>query len=272
MKSRIIYYYQTFVDIDNLLTKNTPITHIHLSSIHFGTNFSKQPYIHLNDFTPDSHYFDKMWINIKKAYDLGIKIILMVGGAGLAFNNLFSNFEAYYKLLFDLIKSRPYICGIDLDIEEEVSLNNVKYLINRINKDFGSDFIITMAPIQNSLQTDNEGLGGFSYKELYKSNEGKRINYFNGQFYSDFSIQSYKDAVNNGYPPSKVVMGMDSNQFSSTNFNDALNIIKNLKSIYNDFGGVFVWELFNCPPNPKYHGTWSKKISGVLNQNFCLIQ
>ena len=39
-----------------------------------------------------------------------------------------------------------------------------------------------------------------------------------------------------------------------------------------DFGGVFVWELFNCPPNPKNHGTWSKKISGVLNQNFCLIQ
>lgn len=272
MKSRIIYYYQTFTGLDSILYKNTPVTHIHLSSIHFGVTFDKKPYIHLNDFQPDNPNFNSLWIDIKKAYDLGIKIILMVGGAGLAFNQLFSNFEAYYKLLFDLIKSRPYISGIDLDVEEEIDISKIKYLINRINKDFGPSFIITMAPVQSSLQSDEPGFGGFIYKDLFNSPEGKRINYFNGQFYIDFSFESYKNVIANGYPPSKIVMGMDSNQFDSTNFNNALNTIKSIKNVYNDFGGVFVWEYFNCPPDPKNHSKWSIKINSYINGNFCVIQ
>ena len=64
-----------------------------------------------------------------------------------------------------------------------------------------------MAPIQSSLETDEPGMGGFSYKELMQSPEGKYIDYFNVQFYSDFSLNSYQKIVSNGYSPEMIVMG-----------------------------------------------------------------
>ena len=45
--------------------------------------------------------------------------------------------------------------------------------------DFGKDFIITMAPVAYALQSDTTGMGGFCYKDLYKSKEGVLIDYFN---------------------------------------------------------------------------------------------
>ena len=107
----------------------------------------------------------------------------MLGGAGGAYSDLFSNFEVYYGMLKTLINTKSFICGIDLDIEEPVSLDNVKMLIQRIKKDFGPNFLISMAPIQSSLQQDYPGMGGFIYKDLYSSEVGKLIDYFNGQFY-----------------------------------------------------------------------------------------
>ena len=56
MSKRIIYYYQTFVGLDKIL-KESVITHIHLSSIHFGKNEDGSPYIHLNDNSPDDKIF-----------------------------------------------------------------------------------------------------------------------------------------------------------------------------------------------------------------------
>ena len=38
---KIIYYYQTFNDLNKILYPNTPVTHIHLSAIHFGNNKDK---------------------------------------------------------------------------------------------------------------------------------------------------------------------------------------------------------------------------------------
>ena len=44
-----------------------------------------------------------------------------------------------------------------------------------------------MAPVQSSLEEDAPGMGGFIYKDLWLSPEGSLIDYFNGQFYGDFS-------------------------------------------------------------------------------------
>ena len=57
MKPKIIIYYQTFCSLDKILNRNSSknITHIHLSSIHFGIDDKNNKYIHLNDFSP----FDK---------------------------------------------------------------------------------------------------------------------------------------------------------------------------------------------------------------------
>ena len=51
---RIIYYYQTFIPLSLVLFANPYVTHIHLSSIHFGVNNDNIPYIHLNDYPPNN--------------------------------------------------------------------------------------------------------------------------------------------------------------------------------------------------------------------------
>ena len=57
--NRIIYYYQTFNGLQDILDKQV-VTHIHLSSIHFGTNDTSH-YIHLNDYSPYDKRFDQVW-------------------------------------------------------------------------------------------------------------------------------------------------------------------------------------------------------------------
>ena len=44
MTKRIIYYYQTFNGLKSILTHDTKVTHIHLSSIHFGIDENNNPY------------------------------------------------------------------------------------------------------------------------------------------------------------------------------------------------------------------------------------
>lgn len=251
---KIIYYYQTLTSLQPILYSNT-VTHIHLSSIHFGVT-NNEPYIHLNDNSPYNSVFDDVWKELFIASNNNIKIILMVGGAGGAFTDLFSNFEVYYGMLKTLIKTKSFICGIDLDIEEPVSLDNVKMLIQRIKKDFGPNFLISMAPIQSSLQQDYPGMGGFIYKDLYSSEVGKLIDYFNGQFYMNYTKESYDIVVENGYPEEKVVMGMLMGQ----DFEKIQIELKKLKEEYGmAFGGVFVWEYFAAPEN------WSKICNTILN-------
>lgn len=255
MPKKIIYYYQTFNGLRKILYQGTPVTHIHLSSIHFGLNTDNTPYIHLNDFTPLDPKFDTVWNELEEAENYNINTILMVGGAGGAFNNLFNDFEKYYPLLKNLVQSKKIIKGIDLDIEEYVKLEDVKMLIKKIKEDFGSDFIITLAPIQSSLQKDNPGMGGFIYKDLYNSDEGKMIEYFNGQFYFNYSEETYTEVINNGYPCEKVIMGMISGQ-------DYTSELKKIVNKYGDkFGGVFIWEYYDSPPN------WYLDIQKIFDGN-----
>lgn len=252
MDKRIIFYYQTFTDLSPVLYKNTPLTHIHVSSIHFG-NENNIPYIHLNDNNPNDKIFDKMWNQIELASKLNIKIILMLGGAGSAYQVLFSNFEVYYKMLYDLIKSKPFIVGIDLDVEEYTSLDNIKKLINRLVLDFSEDFIISMAPVQNSIENDYSGLGGFIYKDLMNSNEGKYIDYLNGQYYIDYSLDAYEKTIDNGYKANQIVMGKLGNQDTSD--------LKKIVEKYSNFGGIFVWEYVSLT-NPR---KWINNINNIFN-------
>ena len=118
---RIIYYYQTFSGLSSILKQDTPVTHIHLSAIHFGNNPDGSPYIHLNNYPPGDKRFDSVWNEINEAHNLGIKIVLMMGGSGSAFTDLFNNFDVYYPLVVETIKNHNVIGGIDLDVEEDLS-------------------------------------------------------------------------------------------------------------------------------------------------------
>jgi len=182
----------------------------------------------------------------------------MMGGAGGAYQELFSDFETYYGLLVEMIHKRPWIKGIDLDIEESVSLSNIKMLITRIVKDFGEDFIITMAPVSPSLIHDGSSMAGFNYKELYKSEEGKYIHWFNTQCYYSFSKNTYDLIIQNGYPPEKIVMGMESGQFDDKTFKNAIEEVKEIKKEYPEMGGVYDWEYLNAPPDVKDPSQWAK--------------
>ena len=264
--NKIIYYYQTFTGLTPILN-DTKTTHIYISSLHFGTKNDDTPYIHLNNYPPDDLKFNDLWKECQEADNKGVTLMFMLGGAGGAYGNLFSNYNIYYPMLKKTIEKYSFIKGIDLDIEENVDINNVKKLINNLDNNFGKDFIITMAPIGSSLITDSPGLGNFVYKDLFNSSEGKRINWFNGQFYLTYDDDIFEKAVNNGYPPEKIVFGMISSQFTSSNFNDALQNILNVKKKHDNFGGVFVWEYCNAPPKGILDPSeWSKDIYNVFKK------
>ena len=252
---QLILYYQTFISLKPLFHNNTLPTHIQISSIHFGKNENNSPYIHLNDHPPNSSLFDSMWKEMETAHNLGVKIKLMIGGAGLAFQEMFSNFDLYYILLKTVIKSHSYISGIDLDIEENVNLDDVIKLVNTLKTDFGNDFLISFAPVAFALQKNQPGMGGFLYNDLMNA-VGDKIENLNTQFYYDFSVESYNEVIQNGYKPTQVILGMTQNN------NDEFKIVSDLCKKYKDFNGIFLWE-FALLDNPV---EWIKKMKRILDK------
>jgi chitinase len=252
---KTIYYYQTFVGLSKMLTHIQDVDVIIVSSLHFGKG-----QIYLNDNLPNDKRFDQLWLETKEASVQGCKIMLMMGGAGLAYRELFSDFNTYYPLLKSLIEEISWISGIDIDVEENTTIENIQLLIRTLVRDFGEDFTITMAPIAAALQSDGGSISGINYKKIYQSSEGKYINWFNTQCYDSFSIETYKAIIQNGYPPNKIVMGMESGQFNERSFKTALSTIKNIKNQYPDISGIFDWEYLNAPPNQQDPSQWASLI------------
>jgi len=259
---KTIYYYQTFVGLQDILNDPSCTDVIIISSLHFDV-IKDETKIYLNDNEPNDKIFNNLWKETKELETKGVKIMLMMGGAGGAYGPFFNDYEKTYPKLIQLIKSKPWISGIDLDIEEGVDIKNVRKLIEAINKDLGKNFTITMAPVGSSLISDGSGMGGFSYKDLYKSHGGY-ISWFNTQCYGgSFSFQTYNSIVKNGYPRKKIVMGMMSGDFTSGTFQNALNEVNKIKSKYNDMGGVYDWEYLNAPPNGKDPSIWAKSFKKI---------
>ncbi|WP_254517501.1 hypothetical protein, partial [Salmonella enterica] len=71
----------------------------------------------------------------------------------------------YYAPVRDMVRKHA-LDGIDLDVEEEMSLGGVIRLIDRIRQDFGKDFIISMAPVAAALLDPVRNLSGFDYEAL----------------------------------------------------------------------------------------------------------
>ena len=257
--NRIIFYYQTFTTLKPIIDLNV-VTHIHLSAIHFGKNENGSPYIHLNDYPPDSDKFNTVWQEIQECQKKGIKIILMLGGAGGAFYDLFNSYDTYYKLLLDTIQ-KYNIDGIDLDIEENVDLENVKLLISDIKNDTKENFIISMAPLLSSINSDVPGMGGFVYKDLYNSKEGSFIDYFNIQSYYSYTLSDYESMINNKYPINKLVFGM----IYSQPLNNCLIELNKIIDKYGKIGGVFIWEY--CFADNNNPSSWANKINNTINKN-----
>lgn len=264
---KTIYYYQTFVGLHKLLPHLTDIDVINVSSIHFDTDKNGSKNIYLNDNLPTSPKFDQMWMEVQKAYAEGVTIMLMVGGAGGAYTNLFNDFETYYPMLRELLQHKTFISGIDIDIEEFVKLSDVQKFINQLKQDF-PDIKLSMAPIATSMMGDSPGMGNFSYKDLYRTEEGQCIDWFNVQCYDSFSFDTYNKIINNGYPPEKINMGMESGQFDKTNFKVAISEVKKCIETYPKMGGVFDWEYLNAPPVVNDPSHWCFLMKNVDQEFF----
>uniref|UniRef100_A0A6C0EGR3 GH18 domain-containing protein n=1 Tax=viral metagenome TaxID=1070528 RepID=A0A6C0EGR3_9ZZZZ len=238
------------------------LTHIHLASIHFDAVEQGDPIIHLNNSDPEDPIFASVWKELEDASKAGVKIVLMVGGAGGAFGTMFSAYDHCYSLLKNVIKNHPFICGIDLDIEEYMTLEEIKKLINDIHNDFGDNFIISLAPLAYELIYNNSGMSGFVYKDLYDSEVGKYIHYFNTQSYDAYCKEVVDDIVDNGYPAAKIVLGMMSEQMNIETQDDMLTELKLIKQTYPTFGGVYDWELFDAYPTS---AQWIENIHDAVN-------
>lgn len=260
---KTIYYYQTPCLLDEVIKNSQNIDIIIVSSIHFG-KFKGESYIHLNDNYPSSPKYDEMWENLRKLYYDGMTIMCMIGGAGGGFQNLLSDYDIYYPMLKEFLKMNNIITGLDLDVEEEVDVNDIKKLIKDLKNDFGEDFTITMAPVADSLTSDNpSGFSGINYKELLDSEIGYYISWLNVQAYGCFNFETYDKIIKNGYYPEKIIFGMISGDFINNDFSNAIIEIKKIVKQYPNFSGCDVWELVNAPPDMNNHSKWALEIKNI---------
>tara|TARA_A100001015_G_scaffold276634_1_gene335047 strand:+ start:1010 stop:1444 length:435 start_codon:yes stop_codon:yes gene_type:complete len=103
-----------------------------------------------------------------------------------------------------------------------------------------------------------------NYKELYKSKQGKYIDWFNVQCYNSFSEETFVSIIKNGYPSNKIVMGMESGQFDEKTFKNVINMLKNLQLKYRNMGGVFDWEYLDAPPSKTDPSLWCRLIKNNI--------
>ena len=196
---RVILYHQTHHGSNNgppvsllpLISNSTGITHVIVAAIHIN----EQPEaITLNDNHPDHQKFNTLWGEVTWLQASGVKVLGMLGGAAKgSFERLdgedATRFERYYTPLRDMVRKRR-LDGLDLDIEEPTSLPGTVRLIDRLRADFGSSFLITLAPVATALLVGQPHLSGptFDYHQLERE-RGHEIAWYNTQFYNGWVSQ-----------------------------------------------------------------------------------
>jgi hypothetical protein len=169
-----------------------------------------------------------------------------------------ATFEQYYIPLRNMIRERG-LDGLDLDVEEPMTLLGIIRLIDRLKVDFGDSFIVTLAPVAAALVSDNpqHNLSGFSYEAL-EVMRGKQIGWYNTQFYCGWGDMSKTDTFDfmmaRGWPANKIVIGMVTNPGNGSGwipFEILQEVLITLKQRYPTLGGVMGWEYFNSLPGDR---------------------
>lgn len=256
---RIATYYQTQdlkdgAHVSLLPLLGSAITHVYVAAIHINDPPGN---ITLNDDPPDSPKYAKCWKEVAALQGSGIKVLGMLGGAAHgSFKRLDGDdekFESYYACLKDMIKDFS-LDGLDLDVEEAMSLDGIIRLIDRLKLDFGDHFLVTLAPVKPAL-TGGKNLSGFDYHKLEKS-RGSKIAWYNAQFYCGWgnmaTADDYEQIMKAGWPPEKVVAGLLTNPANCSSgyveMTTVMAVIAELVRKYPEFGGVVGWEYFNSMP------------------------
>jgi hypothetical protein len=258
---RIITYYQTHHHPDGTPISVLPLisqpgislTHLILVAIHINHDPNG---ITLNEHHPSHPRFVTLWAELRILQASGIKVLGMLGGAAKGtYTRLDSEtgFNIYYPPLRDLIKEHG-LDGLDLDVEEEMSLEGIIRLIDALKADFGKDFIITLAPVASALLDHRRNLSGFDYEalEVYR---GHSISFYNAQFYCGWgdcaSPLMYERILARGWPEEKIVVGLVTNPENGSGWLpwEVLGaVVPVLCGRHPRFGGVMGWEYFNSLP------------------------
>jgi hypothetical protein len=264
---RVIYYYQTqyynaqYQSLSPIWKRVSPKTHlpfttdVMIAAFHLGYDSGGAPYIHLNDNVPSDPMFDVMWPEVAKLRTFGITTRMMLGGAAQgSYAVLFSHWTTFYPILKQTL-AQYGLNGIDLDVEETVSLTDIERLIERLHRDFGAGFSITLSPVCSALW-NGANLSGFNYIDLYRGPAGADIAWFNAQFYSGFGSMSsstdYEHVLAAGvFTADKVVAGVIANPHDGFGFVPIATLEKTVHALakqHPDFGGVADWEYFDALP------------------------
>lgn len=269
----VVAYYQTQYSNGSSGTYVSPTplggiaTDIEVAAFHLNGDGS----IHLNDDPPSAAKFTQMWSDLAALQQSGVHVEAMLGGAAQgSYANLHANFSYYYGLLKSTLQTY-HLDGIDLDIEESFSLADTEHLINQLRGDFGSGFIITLAPVATDLEGSTEFSGGFSYAQL-ESDVGSEINWYNAQFYCGWgdlsSTSDYDSVVSAGFGASRVVAGTVTNPANCSGYVDPASlagVVQSLVGEHSDLAGVAGWEYFNAVGvNGGGPASWYQNVGSAL--------
>lgn len=276
---RVILYHQTllpnsgpYVPMKPLLSNNTGITHVIIAAIHIN---GEPGDITLNDDPPDSPKHDPLWNEVPLLKQGGVKIMGMLGGAAQgSFQRLDGDqekFERYYGPLLAMIR-RHGLQGLDLDVEEEMSLQGIIRLIDRLKSDLGDDFIITLAPVAAAL-LGMGNLSGFDYRQLEQARSSK-ISWYNAQFYNGWGPaddpRMYAAMIAQGWSPNRIVYGLLTNPGNGSQGyvprEKISTVLAALIERFPNFGGVMGWEYFNALPGDRARPwEWATEMTVSMN-------
>ncbi|PGH12985.1 hypothetical protein AJ79_03958 [Helicocarpus griseus UAMH5409] len=283
-KPRIVYYFQTYhpnnsdnyVSMLPLMLENCGLTHVILAAIHINEEADN---LTLNDHSPEDPRYDRLWADARDLKAEGIKVMAMLGGAARgSFQRLDQTdaiFQRYYVPLRDMIRDHG-LDGLDLDVEEEMSLDGIIRLIDRLKADFGEEFIVTLAPVASALIDGMPHLSGFDYKAL-EAVRGSKIEWYNTQFYNGWggieNTAIYDRIVAEGWAPEKVVVGLLTNPRNGSRGYVSIDmlsaIIGSLMVKYPRFGGVMGWEYFNAlPGDSEEPWQWAACMSLIIGMRY----
>lgn len=260
---RVILYHQTiiadgqYVSMLPLLENHTGVTHIIIAAIHLN---ERPENLTLNDDPPDCPKFNPLWAEVPLMKRGGVKVMGMLGGAAQgSFRRLDGDqeqFERYYSPLLSMIRRRG-LEGLDLDVEEDMSLQGIIRLIDRLKADQGDDFIITLVPVAAAMLGIGN-LSGFDYRELEQARSSK-IAWYNTQFYNGWGPAEeprlYAAMIAQGWSPSRIVYGLLTNQGNGSqgyvSREKISPVLAMLVQQFPTFGGVMGWEYFNALPGAR---------------------
>ncbi|KAI8964914.1 glycoside hydrolase family 18 protein [Daldinia sp. FL1419] len=276
---RIVIYYQTTHDSNGnhisilplLKEPNISVTHLIVAAIHINEDPNG---LTLNDHPPSDPRFVTMWAEMRIAQASDVKVLGMLGGAAKgSYTRLDQDqatFEKYYDPLYNLIRERN-LNGIDLDVEEQMSLAGILRLIDRLRADFGPDFIITLAPVAAALLDVRHNLSGFDYEAL-EVMRGRQIAWYNAQFYCGWGDAStpvmYEQCIARGWPAEKVVVGLVTTPENGPGwvpFEVLGPTLAVLRRQFPKLGGVMGWEYFNGLPGGRERPwEWAQRLTKLL--------